>query len=59
MNQLGPRYRKVLALALAWVRRGATQNPGVRFTAAIGESRLTGWVEEGVLQFQYYWAEEK
>lgn len=54
MNQ-GPRYRK----ALAWVRRCAAQNPGIRFTAAIGESRLTCWLEEGVLQFQYFFAEEQ
>ena len=48
------RYRK----ALAWVRRGASQNPGIRFTAAIGKARLTCWLEEGVLQFQYFFAEE-
>ena len=55
MNHSNPRYRK----ALAWVRQGAAQNPGIRFTAAIGEARLTGWLEEGVLQFQYCFAEEK
>ena len=48
-----PRYRK----ALSWVREYASQCPGVRFTAAIGEARLTCWLEEGVLQFQYFFAE--
>ena len=50
-----PRYYQ----ALSWVRRCASECPGIRFTAAMGESRLTGWLEGDVIQFQFYFAEKK
>ena len=50
-----PRYYK----ALSWVQRCASEHPGIRFTAEIGESRLTGWMEGDVIQFQFYFAESR
>jgi len=37
------RYRD----ALSWVRRGASHHPDVRFTASIGDLRLSCWWDNG------------
>ena len=42
MKRTDPRYRN----ARSWVIRGAQRNPGIVFTASIGQYRLSCWYHD-------------
>lgn len=55
MKRTDPGYRK----ARSWVIRGAKRNPGIVFTASIGEYRLSCWRDGHGYRFRTWYVSDR